>query len=58
MHFYKTVIEDLPSENYASYPSVEGRNSPSGDEKENTKNYQDALDKLRSYECRALNLFR
>jgi len=58
MHFYNTVIEDLPSENYASYPSAEGRNSSSGDEKENTKNYQDALDKLRSYECRALNLFR
>ena len=58
MHFYNTVIEDLPSENYASYSSVEGRDSASSDEKENTKNYQDALDKLRSYECRALNLFR
>ena len=58
MHFYNTVIEDLPSENYASYSSVEGRDSASSNEKENTKNYQDALDKLRSYECRALNLFR
>ena len=58
MHFYNTVIEDIPCESYSSYSSVEGKNLTSTDEKENTRNYQEALDKLRTYECRALNLFR
>lgn len=58
MHYYNTVIEDIPTETNLTFKSVEGKKSLSGNEKDNTKDYQDALDKLRTYECRALNLFR
>ena len=58
MHFYNTIIEDIPTDANIMYPSHEGKNTTPTDEKDNTKNYQEALDRLRTYECRALNLFR
>ena len=47
MHYYNTVIEDLPNSD------SHNQNTCQIDESHN-----DAIDKLRIYECRALNLFR
>ena len=58
MHFYNTIIEDIPTEANILYPSNEGKNTTLSDENVNTKHYQESLDRLRTYECRALNLFR
>ena len=47
MHFYNTVIEDLPNSD-----------SQNQEASKIDESHNDAIDKLRIYECRALNLFR
>ena len=47
MHYYNTVIEDLPSSD-----------SHNQETSKIDESHNDAIDKLRIYECRALNLFR
>ena len=49
MHYYNTVIEDLPNSDSHNQET---------DLKIDEKSHTDAIDKLRIYECRALNLFR
>ena len=47
MHYYNTVIEDLPNSD-----------SHNQETSKIDESHNDAIDKLRIYECRALNLFR
>ena len=47
MHYYNTVIEDLPNSD-----------SHNQEASQIDESHNDAIDKLRIYECRALNLFR
>ena len=47
MHYYNTVIEDLPNSD-----------SHNQETSQIDESHNDAIDKLRIYECRALNLFR